>query len=104
MRILDGRELADYVKERQAKQVRKLRQTWKVFPKLVIVIANDDPIIDTYVRLKQVYGEDILTHKKIEVHDDLTQSFEVTMSPSFLKVCGTLLPIKKISPTLNSPT
>ncbi len=60
MRILDGRELADYVKERQAKQVRNLRQAWKTFPKLVIIIANDDPVIDTYVRLKQVYGEDIL--------------------------------------------
>jgi methylenetetrahydrofolate dehydrogenase (NADP+)/methenyltetrahydrofolate cyclohydrolase len=60
MRILDGRELADYVKERQAKQVRNLRQTWKTFPKLAIVIANQDAVIDTFVRLKQVYGEDIL--------------------------------------------
>lgn len=60
MRILDGRELAGYVKERQAKQVRNLRQTWHVYPKLVIVIANDDPVIDTFVRLKQIYGEDIL--------------------------------------------
>jgi methylenetetrahydrofolate dehydrogenase (NADP+)/methenyltetrahydrofolate cyclohydrolase len=60
MRILDGRELADYVKERQAKQVRNLRQTWKVFPKLAIVVANNDPVIDTFVRLKQLYGEDIL--------------------------------------------
>lgn len=60
MRILDGRELADFVKERQAKQVRNLRQSWDVFPKLVIIIANDNEVIDTYVRLKQTYGEDIL--------------------------------------------
>ncbi|MDB5162709.1 MAG: putative Methylenetetrahydrofolate dehydrogenase, partial [Candidatus Saccharibacteria bacterium] len=60
MRILDGRELADYVKERQAKQVRNLRQTWKTFPKLAIVIAKEDDVIDTFVRLKQSYGEDIL--------------------------------------------
>lgn len=60
MRILDGRELADYVKERQAKQVRNLRQAWKIFPKLVIIIAKDDPVIDTFVRLKQAYGDDIL--------------------------------------------
>lgn len=60
MRILDGRELADYIKERQAKQVRALRQAWKTFPKLAIVVANDDPVIDVYVRLKRVYGEDIL--------------------------------------------
>lgn len=60
MRILDGRELADFVKERQAKQVRNLRQSWNVFPKLVIIIANQDTVIDTFVRLKQEYGEDIL--------------------------------------------
>lgn len=60
MRILDGRELADYVKERQAKQVRALRQAWKTFPKLVIIVANDNQVIDTFVRLKRSYGEDIL--------------------------------------------
>ena len=60
MRILDGRELADFVKERQAKQVRNLRQAYGVFPKLVIIIANDDVVIDTFVKLKQSYGEDIL--------------------------------------------
>jgi len=59
MRILDGRELADYVKERQLKQVRNLRQSWKTIPKLAIVIASDDTVIDTFVRLKQVYGDDI---------------------------------------------
>lgn len=60
MKLLDGRELADYVKERQAKQVRALRQAWNTFPHLAIIIANDSPVIDTYVRLKRTYGEDIL--------------------------------------------
>lgn len=59
MRILDGRELADYVKERQLKQVRHLRQAWNTIPKLAIVIASENPVIDTFVRLKQEYGEDI---------------------------------------------
>jgi methylenetetrahydrofolate dehydrogenase (NADP+)/methenyltetrahydrofolate cyclohydrolase len=66
MKILDGRELAEYVKERQAKQVRGLRQAWKVFPKLAIIVANDDPVISTYVNLKRAYGEDILVD--VEVH------------------------------------
>ena len=66
MRILDGRELADYVKERQAKQVRNLRQTWHVIPKLVIIIANEEKVIDTYVRLKQAYGEDILIEVEVK--------------------------------------
>lgn len=60
MRILDGRELAGFVKERQAKQVRNLRQAYGVFPKLVIIVAKDDDVIETFVRLKQSYGEDIL--------------------------------------------
>lgn len=60
MKILDGRELADYVKERQLKQVRALRQAWKTFPKLAIIVVGDNPVIDTFVRLKHAYGEDIL--------------------------------------------
>lgn len=60
MKILDGRELADYVKERQAKQVRNLRQSWNTFPKLAIIVATDNPVIDTFVRLKHAYGDDVL--------------------------------------------
>lgn len=60
MKILDGKELAGYVKERQAKQVRGLRQAFGVFPKLVIITTIENPVIDVYVRLKQQYGEDIL--------------------------------------------
>lgn len=60
MKLLSGAELADYVKERQAKQVRNLRQTWNVYPKLVIIQTIDSPVIDTYVRLKKAYGDDIL--------------------------------------------
>jgi len=66
MKLLNGTELAGYIKERQAKQVRNLRHAWKVIPKLAIVQTIDDPVIDTYVRLKQTYGEDILVD--VEVH------------------------------------
>lgn len=60
VKLLDGTELADYVKERQAKQVRNLRQAHNVAPTLAIVQTVDDPVIDTYVRMKKRYGEDIL--------------------------------------------
>ncbi len=59
MKILDGLELAGYIKERQLKQVRALRQSWRVFPKLAIVRTSDNPVIGTYVKLKRIYGEDI---------------------------------------------
>lgn len=60
MKILNGAELRDFIKERQAKQVRALRQSWKVFPKLIILYLSQSPVIETYMRLKQQYGEDIL--------------------------------------------
>lgn len=60
MKRLNGQDLADFIKERQAKQVRNLRQSFKVFPKLAIVRTTDNPVILTYVWKKQAYGEDIL--------------------------------------------
>lgn len=59
-RILNGADLRDYIKERQARQVRALRQADGIFPKLAIVQCNDDPVINSYVSLKPRYGEDIL--------------------------------------------
>jgi len=60
MRLLDGKELSEYITERQARQVRALRQASHVAPKLAIIQTIDDPVIDMYVRLKKSYGEDIL--------------------------------------------
>jgi len=60
MKLLNGRELADYIKERQARQVRALRQAHHVYPKLAIVQTIDNPVIDSYVALKKRYGADIL--------------------------------------------
>lgn len=60
MKILNGAELRDFIKERQAKQVRALRQSWRVFPKLVIFYSSKNPVIETYMRLKTAYAEDIL--------------------------------------------
>ncbi len=66
MKLLNGRELADYIKERQAHQVRALRQAWQVAPKLAIIVTIDNPIIDVYMRLKQRYGNEILID--VDVH------------------------------------
>lgn len=60
MKLLDGAELAAYIKERQARQVRNLRQEHSIAPKLAIVQTSDDEVINTYVRMKQRYGNDIL--------------------------------------------
>lgn len=66
MKLLNGSELAGYIKERQAKQVRNLRQSWAIAPKLAIVVTNNNPVTATYTRLKQRYGEDILVG--VDIH------------------------------------
>lgn len=66
MKVLNGAELADYIKERQARQVRALRQAWHVAPRLAIIQTVDSAVIDTYVRLKKRYAEDILVD--VDVH------------------------------------
>ena len=58
MKLLNGSELAGFIKERHAHQVRSLRAS-KIYPKLAIVQAKDDPVINTYVRLKKKYGADV---------------------------------------------
>ena len=55
MKILNGKELAGFIKERQAGQVRSLRRK----PKLLIIRDSDNPVILKYVNLKISYGEDI---------------------------------------------
>ena len=59
MRYLNGRELRDFVKERQAHQVRGLIQHFKVQPRLAIIQTTDDVVTNVYTRLKQSYGQDI---------------------------------------------
>ncbi|MEO6761796.1 MAG: bifunctional 5,10-methylenetetrahydrofolate dehydrogenase/5,10-methenyltetrahydrofolate cyclohydrolase [Candidatus Saccharimonadales bacterium] len=66
MKILNGSELAEFIEERQAHQVRGLRQAAGVIPKLAIIITVDHPAIETYVRMKKRYGADILVD--VDVH------------------------------------
>jgi len=63
---LNGSELASFIKERQAKAVRGLRQHHKIHPKLAIIRTNPDQVVDSYMRIKQAYGEDILVD--VDVH------------------------------------
>ncbi len=66
MKLLNGTELAGYIKERQAKAVRGLRQAHNIQPKLAIIQCKDDPVINTYVKLKKRYGSDILID--VDIH------------------------------------
>lgn len=69
MKILDGKELAGFVKERQLIEARALKAQG-LSPKLVIIRDSDNPVIVKYVNLKMRYGEDI----GVEVLDVLVSS------------------------------
>jgi 5,10-methylene-tetrahydrofolate dehydrogenase/Methenyl tetrahydrofolate cyclohydrolase len=73
MVILDGQELADFMKERQGKQVRVLRQAHGIMPKLLILRDSNNPVIDVYVKKKIAYGADIL----IDVEDRIVSTSEL---------------------------
>jgi methylenetetrahydrofolate dehydrogenase (NADP+)/methenyltetrahydrofolate cyclohydrolase len=65
-KILDGSELVGYIKERQAHQVRALRQASRIAPRLVIIKSKTaSAVIDTYVRMKIRYGDDILIETNV---------------------------------------
>lgn len=75
MKLLNGLEIAGFIKERQAKQVRSLKQSNNIKPRLAIVQLKDDPVINTYVRLKSKYGQDVgieVDVYKIEQKDAVT--------------------------------
>ena len=59
MKLLNGKELAGFIKERQAHETRSLIQAHHITPKLAIVQCKDDPVINTYVKLKKQYGADL---------------------------------------------
>lgn len=71
MKILDGKELAGFIKEKQAHEVNMLRGAGRK-PKLVIIRDGENPVIMKYVALKKKYGEDI----RVEVVDVFAEGLE----------------------------
>lgn len=78
MKLLNGKELADFIKQRQAGEVRSLTQAHGIVPKLAIVQVKDDPVINTYVRLKKRYGDDIGV--TVESHHPLQSDIATTIN------------------------
>jgi len=64
--MLNGSELAGFIKERQARQVRSLRSK-KIYPKLAIVQVKTDPVTNAYMRMKKKYGDDIGV--EVDIHN-----------------------------------
>ncbi len=65
MKLLDGAALAAKIKvEHTARSATLIKAG--ITPKLAIIQVKDDPVINTYVRLKKKYGQDI--GAVVEVH------------------------------------
>lgn len=99
MKILSGSEIAGFVKERQAKQVRALRQSWKVTPRLVIIQTHSSPASDKYVELKKQYAEDILIeveHQTLEQQKVISSIEKYNHDP---KVHGIIVQLPLEDPT-----
>jgi methylenetetrahydrofolate dehydrogenase (NADP+)/methenyltetrahydrofolate cyclohydrolase len=59
VKILNGKELAAYIKQRQVHEARSIMQAGHVQPRLSIVVTVENPVIDVYMRMKQRYGDDL---------------------------------------------
>lgn len=85
MKMLNGKELAEYIKVRQEHDVRALRQSWHVQPKLAIIATIDHPVINVYMRMKQRYGADLsidVDIHKIDQKDVTTVIGELNNDPT----------------------
>lgn len=74
-KILNGSEISLFIKERQTKEVRSLKQSKNIQPCLVIIRSNPNPVTNTYVNLKARYAEDIgVLVKVIDCSEDKIES------------------------------
>lgn len=100
-KLLNGTELADYIKERQAKQVRRLRQADKIMPKLAILRSTSaSPVINTYVRMKQQYGADILIETVVETVDESGMPAVIERLNADMAVHGIIIQLPLKDPSL----
>ncbi len=95
---MNGRELADFIKERQAKQVRALRQAHDTAPRLAIIRTNPDPVVDSYMKLKQAYGEDILVDVAIHTISQVDALKEIAKLNGDAAVHGIIVQIPLPNP------
>ena len=100
MKILDGSELAGYIEERQLKQVRALRLSWRIIPRLAIIRTGDNPVIDMYVRLKSVYGEDITVEVDVYTPSDEELLKQIELLNHDETVHGIIIQLPLASPEL----
>lgn len=75
--ILNGSELAGYIKQSQLRRARSIAGLLGRDPRMAIIQTVDDQVVDSYLRMKQRYGEDVGVDVVVE---------KITQSTSLHKV------------------
>ena len=99
---LDGKELQGFIKERQLKQVRQLRQAYGIKPRLTIIVPEGaSEVIGAYVRLKRRYAEDVLIDVEIVElpESDMKEYIKKINIESNIQGIIVQLPLKNLSQT-----
>lgn len=87
-KLLNGKELADFIKERQRAQVAAMPEK----PHLHIIYDNPSPVIEKYIALKKHYGEDIgATVTVFQAHSTAEISKEIQRANQDPSVHGLIL-------------
>ncbi|MEO5948785.1 MAG: bifunctional 5,10-methylenetetrahydrofolate dehydrogenase/5,10-methenyltetrahydrofolate cyclohydrolase [Candidatus Saccharimonas sp.] len=101
-RELNGAELVSFIKERQAKQVRNLKQEHHIHPKLVVLMSESaSDTSEVYVRMKQRYAEDVGIEVEImrSEEDSFKSNLEKYNNDSNIHGIIVQLPLKNSSQT-----
>lgn len=101
-KYLYGNEIADFIKQRQLRQVRNLKQQFKIYPKLLILKSPEvSPVIDTYIRMKELYAEDlgILVETKGLDADQMGSAIDSANADASIHGIIIQLPIREIDQT-----
>lgn len=101
-RELNGSELQGFIKERQLKQVRNLRQEHGIIPTLLIIKSPDaSAVIDAYVRMKVAYAADILVEVVVETVPENAMKDRIEQANIDSNIQGIIvqLPLKNVSQT-----
>lgn len=101
-RELNGNELQGFIKQRQLRQVRNLRQAYSIVPRLAILKSpSANKVIDTYVRMKAAYAEDILVEFDVltVAEDDMKNTIKTLNTDSNIHGIVVQLPLKYTSQT-----
>lgn len=101
-RQLNGLELQGFIQQRQLRQARNLYQEYSVKPTLLIIKSTSaSDVIDTYIRMKQRYAEDVAIDAIVESLDEAAMAARIKEANNDSNIQGIIvqLPLKDVSQT-----